>query len=75
MRKITDKKITVIIDKLEAAKKIAEADISFHKSTISLVEMLKKGVESGFMTPEEASERFNKEYERRAAQMIKIDFP
>ncbi len=47
MRKITDK--TIIIDKLEAAKKIAEADISFHKATISLVEMLKKGVENGFI--------------------------
>ena len=65
----------MIIDKLEAAKKIAEADISFHEATISLVEMLKKGVESGFMTPEEASERFNEEYERRTVQMIKIDFP
>ena len=73
MRKITKKKM--IIDKLEAAKEIAEADISFHEATISLVEMLKKGVESGFMTPEEASERFNEEYERRTVQMIKIDFP
>lgn len=64
------RKPAFMISKWKAAKAVAESDKAFAESILSLLEWLKKAVETGRMSDDEATQYFTKEFERRQNQII-----